>query len=409
MDWDDFGDAPAPLRPSKQKQAQNVDEPTANLKPMARKKKPATSVIAPAAELDTILEMNVTSKSSKQPKQKDNPPPTRTAAPAASQGSKRSRAPPAAYWTVPSGSAPASTADSPSSAPPTKKQKQGRANASTNPPAQQLQSPQKPAAKSRKQASKSGKRAVGEEVGHINHIASPVFERVSSIDEDAEVGGDDLMNVKKSAAPKKRNAKVNLAVADASIDSRRIRSEHVEPPKDQDGIALEPRIEAQKSTAGRSKRAPKSMDNNGSDDEEPLKAAIPEKLVPTAKPKSVSSRVIAEVAEAPSGASKKTKQVVQDSDQEVDAEEEDEKEEKDLPIPTAKNSARMSKKAQGHANLSDSEPTHPIHASPKLNRSKFTFKANPNMPAMLAAFESAEIKKVCLEAKHLPLSYDKSN
>ncbi|KAJ3405115.1 hypothetical protein HDU80_001892 [Chytriomyces hyalinus] len=408
MDWDDFGDAPAPLKTSKQKQPQKVEQPTANLKPMARKKRPAVAaaaVIASAAELDTITETNVTSKSSKQPKQKDNPPPTRTAAPSApQQSSKRSRAPPAAYWTVPSGSSPA---EIPPSAPPTKKQKQGRANASTNPPAHQSPSPQKPVAKSRKQASKSGRRAVGDNDGHIHHIASPVFERVSSIDEEAEVGGDDLVNLKKSAPPKKKNAKANLALGDASRDSRRKRSEHVEPVEDQaaPAAALEPRIEAQKSTAPRGKRAPKSMENSFSDDD----AADSERLLPTAKPKSSSSRVFAEVAKAPSGASKKTKQVVQDSDQEVHAEEEEEEEEEeeanddeDLPIPAARNSARMSKKAQGHGNLSDSEPSHPIHTSPKLNRPKFTFKATSNMPAMLAAFESAELQKLqkSLESLH---------
>ncbi|KAJ3255835.1 hypothetical protein HDU77_003486 [Chytriomyces hyalinus] len=396
MDWDDFGDAPAPLKTSKQKQPQKVEQPTANLKPMARKKKPAAAVIASAAELDIITETNVTSKSSKQPKQKDNPPPTRTAAPSAPpKASKRSRAPPVAYWTVPSGSSPA---EIPPSAPPTKKQKQGRANASTNPPAHQSPSPQKPVAKSRKQASKSGRRAVGDDDGHINHIASPVFERVSSIDEEAEVGGDDLVNLKKSAPPKKKNAKANLALGDASRDSRRKLSEHVEPVEDQTAVAAaaasEPRIEAQKSTAPRGKRAPKSMANSFSDDD----AADPERLVPAAKPKSVSSRVFAEVAKAPSGASKKTKQVVQDSDQEVNAEEEKEEEEEDnddedLPIPAARNSARMSKKAQGHGNLSDTEPSHSIHTSPKLNRPKFTFKATSNMPAMLAAFESAELQK----------------
>ncbi|KAJ3239772.1 hypothetical protein HDU78_002644, partial [Chytriomyces hyalinus] len=309
---------------------------------MARKKKPAAAAIASAAELDIITETNVTSKSSKQPKQKDNPPPTRTAAPSAPpKASKRSRAPPVAYWTVPSGSSPA---EIPPSAPPTKKQKQGRANASTNPPAHQSPSPHKPVAKSRKQASKSGRRAVGDDDGHINHIASPVFERVSSIDDEAEVGGGDLVNLKKSAPPKKKNAKANLALGDASRDSRRKRSEHVEPVEDQAAAAaLEPRIEAQTSTAPRGKRAPKSMENSFSDDD----AADPERLVPAAKPKSVSSRVFAEVSKAPLGASKKTKQVVQDSDQEVHAEEEEEEEEEeednddeDLAIPAARNSAR---------------------------------------------------------------------
>ncbi|KAJ3267311.1 hypothetical protein HDU77_000024 [Chytriomyces hyalinus] len=176
---------------------------------------------------------------------------------------------------------------------------------------------------------------LGDDDGHINHSASPAFERVSSIDEEAEV----------APRQKKKNAKVNLALGDASRYSRRKRSEHVEPVEDRAAaVALEPRIEAQKSTAPRGKRAPKSMENSFSDDD----AADPERHVPAAKPKSVSSRVFAEVAKAPSRASKKTKQVVQDSDQEVDAAEEEEEEDDEydddagFPIPVARNSARMS-------------------------------------------------------------------